>query len=256
MSFVAAELISEATRMTKWTWLCVVVVIVLSAVSCGGGGKPITQDELVRRSQEIVDAVALGDRQPFEKYFAPDSMIVDEKGRGMDKKAFVADQAPLPPGYTGSIKVINPQSRILGDTAILSYDLDETETIFGQENKARYHETDIWMRRNGEWQIVAEQVLRYYEDPAPGKADVKKYPDYVGTYELSPGTTLVVSADGGGLFSQRTGRTKDQLVPEAADIFFRKGVEGRRLFRRDQKGKVDALIDRRNNEDLIWKKIN
>ncbi len=77
MSFVAAELISEATRMTKWTWLCVVVVIVLSAVSCGGGGKPITQDELVRRSQEIVDAVALGDRQPFEKYFAPDSMIVD-----------------------------------------------------------------------------------------------------------------------------------------------------------------------------------
>ena len=256
MTFVAAELISEATRMTKWTWLCVVEAIVFGAASCAGGGKPITQDELVRRSQEIVDAVALGDRQPFEKYFAPDSMIFDEKGRGMDKKAFVADQSPLPPGYTGSIKVINPQSRILGDTAILSYDLDETETIFGQENKARYHETDTWMRRNGEWQIVAEQVLRYYEDPAPGKADVKKYPEYVGTYELAPGTTLVVSADGGDLFSQRTGRSKDQLIPEAADIFFRKGVEGRRLFRRNEKGKVDALIDRRNNEDLIWKKIN
>jgi len=256
MTFVAAELISKAARMTKWTWVCVVVVIVLGAASCAGGNKTITQDELVRRAQEIVDAVAVGDRRPFEKYFAPDSMIFDEKGHGMDKKAFVADQSPLPPGSTGSIKVINPQSRILGDTAILSYDLDETETIFGQENKARYHETDTWMRRDGEWQIVAEQVLRYYEDPVPGKADVKKYPEYVGTYELAPGTTLVVSADGGDLFAQRTGRTKDQLIPEAADIFFRKGVEGRRLFRRDEKGKVDALIDRRNNEDLIWKKIN
>ena len=45
------------------------------------------------------------------------------------------------------------------------------------------------------------------------------------------------------------------LVPEAADIFFLKGVEGRRLFRHDDRGKVDAMIDRRNNEDVVWKKI-
>jgi hypothetical protein len=241
--------------MTKRVWFCLAVAIAFSAASCSGGGKTITQDELVRRTQEIMDAVGRGDRQPFEKYFAPDSMIFDEKGRSMDKKAFVADQSPLPSGYAGSIKVVNPQSRIMSDTAILSYDLDETETIFGQENKARYHSTDTWVHRDGEWQIVAEQVLRYYEDPAPGKADVKKYPDYLGTYELAPAITLVVSVDSGELFSQRTGRTKDHLIPEAPDIFFRKGVEGRRLFRRNETGTVDALIDRRNNEDLIWKKL-
>lgn len=172
----------------------------------------------------------------------------------MDKKAFVADQSPLPPGDSGSIKVVNPQSRILGDTAILSYDLDETETIYGQENKARYHETDTWVRRNGEWQIVAEQVLRYYEDPAPGKPDLKRYRDYVGSYELAPGVTLTLSAEGADLFSQRIGRGKDLLVPEAPDIFFVKGAEGRRLFRRDERGRVDALIDRRNNEDIVWRK--
>jgi hypothetical protein len=32
-------------------------------------------------------------------------------------------------------------------------------------------------------------------------------------------------------------------------------VEGRRLFRRAEGGKVDAMIDRRNNEDVVWKKI-
>lgn len=241
--------------MTRVSLLCVVFAISLNAVNCSRGrDETITQDELVRRTQKIVDAVAPGDRKPFEKYFAADSMIFDERGRSMDKKALVADQTGLPPGDSGSIKVVNPQSRILGDTAILSYDLHETETIFGQENKARYHETDTWMRRNGEWQIVAEQVLRYYEDPAPGKADVKKYPGYAGTYELAPGTTLTVSAEGADLFSQETGKTKNRLIPEAPDIFFLKGVEGRRLFRRDEKGGVDALIERRNNEDLVWKK--
>jgi hypothetical protein len=240
--------------MTRVALVCVLVATTLSVVGCSRHGATITQDELVRRTQEVLDAVASGDRKPFEKYFADDSMIVDEKGRSMDKKAFVDDQSPLPPGYSGSIKLVKPQSRIRGDTAILSYDLDETETIFGQELKARYHETDTWVRRNGEWQIVAEQVLRYYEDPAPGKPDLKKYPDYVGTYELTPGTTLTVSAEGPDLFSQRAGRAKDLLIPEAPDIFFRKGVEGRRLFRRNEKGRVDALIDRRNNEDVVWKK--
>jgi hypothetical protein len=34
----------------------------------------------------------------------------------------------------------------------------------------------------------------------------------------------------------------------------RKGVEGRILFRTNSAGKIDALIDRRNNEDVIWRK--
>jgi len=240
--------------MTRVALLCVTVGMTMSLVSCSRNRATITQEELVRRTQEIVDAAGSGDRTPFEKYFAADCMIFDEKGRSMDKKAFVDDQSPLPAGISGSIEVVKPQSRILGDTAILSYDLDETETIFGQELKARYHETDTWIRRNGEWQIVAEQVLRYYEDPAPGKPDPKKYQDYAGTYELTPGTTLTVWSEGGKLLSQRTGRSKDLLLPEATDIFFRKAVEGRRLFRRDEKGRVDALIDRRNNEDIIWTK--
>lgn len=242
--------------MNRASVMCFAVCLTMGSVSCSGNrGGTITQDELVRRTQEIMDAVAVGDRRPFEKYFAPDSMIFDEKGRSMDKKALVADQSPLPPGYSGTIKLVNPQSRILGNTAILSYDLNETETIFGQNMWARYHETDTWVRRDGQWQIVAEQVLRYYEDPAPGKPEITKYPNYVGTYELAPGKTLTVSAEGKELFSQRTGRAKEQLIPEAPDIFFCQGVEGRRLFRRDERGKVDALIDRRNNEDVVWRKI-
>jgi hypothetical protein len=107
----------------------------------------ITQAELVRRSQELFDSVAPGNAEPFKKYFAEDAMFFDEKGRSMDKAALVKDIQPMPRGYSGTIKLVRPKSHIESNVAILSYDLDETEAIFGQNMTARYHETDTWMRR-------------------------------------------------------------------------------------------------------------
>jgi uncharacterized protein DUF4440/uncharacterized protein DUF3471 len=213
----------------------------------------ITPDELIRRTQELYDAVVPGDQAPWKKYFADDCIFSDEKGRTLDKAKLVADIAPLPNGYSGTIKIENARSRIIRDTAVLSYDANETESIFGQNLRAHYHITDTWLRRNGEWQVIASQAHRYYEDPAVGKADSKKFADFIGTYELAPGQTKLVSADGENLFVERKGK-KEQLFPETSELFFRKGVEGRVLFHYDAHGKVDTLIDRRNNEDVVWRK--
>jgi hypothetical protein len=215
---------------------------------------PITQEELVRRTQELYDSLVSGDQAPWKKHFAEDCMFADEKGRIFDKPKLIADITPLPAGYSGTIKVENVQSRIIGNTAILSYDADETETIFGQNLKARYHITDTWLQRNGDWQIIASQAHRYYEDPAVGKADPRKFADFIGTYELAPGQTRSVFGEGDKLFVERKGK-KEQLLPETSELFFRKGVEGRILFRYAATDKVDALIDRRNNEDVIWRKM-
>jgi Domain of unknown function (DUF4440)/Domain of unknown function (DUF3471) len=235
---------------------CAILPVVMVLVACTSSRPTsITQDQLVKNTQELNDGVAAGDQTPWKKYYADDSMYFDEKGRSMDKTALVNDITPLPPGYSGSIKVVNAKSHIEADIAILSYDLDEYETIFGQNMTARYHATDTWMFRNGNWQIVAGQVLRYYEDPAPGKVDVRRYAEYAGTYELAPGVIQTVSREDDNLYAQREGRDKVQISPESTDLFFKKNVEGRYLFRRDDHGKVDALVDRRNNEDVVWKKI-
>ena len=230
-----------------------VVTFSLAVTLACAADVPIMQDELVRCTQELYDAVVSGNQAPWKKYFADDCIFADEKGRIFDKPKLIADITPLPAGYSGTIKIENVQSRITGNTAILSYDADETETIFGQDLKARYHITDTWLQRNGNWQIIASQAHRYYEDPAVGKADPKKFADYIGTYELAPRQTRSVIAEGGKLFVERNGK-KEQLLPETSEIFFRKGVEGRILFRYSATDKVDALIDRRNNEDVIWRK--
>ena len=239
-------------RMVVTVPLCALGLL----VSNGCAHKPdTTQEELVRRTQELASAVAGGDKAPWKKYFADDCMFFDEQGHKMDKKALVAGITPLPEGYSGTIEVGSAQSHIERNVAILSYELDETEIVFGQKLKARYHETDTWMRRNGEWKIAAGQVLRYYEDPAAGTADAREVKDYAGKYDLAPGKTATVSLEGSRLFWQQGEKPKVELLCEAGPIFFRKGVEGRTLFRSGVNGKVVELVERRNNEDVVWRKV-
>lgn len=230
------------------------VGLFLVAARLAAGQETITEQELLRRSQELFDSLVTGNKEPWQKYYADDALFFDEKGRNLDKAALVADISPLPKGYSGKITVGKAASRIIGETAVVSYDIDEKETIFGQNLSARYHETDTWLRRNGVWQIVATQVLRYYEDPALGKADPKKLATFAGSYELGEHQTRTVTMENDRLYVERKGK-KEELLPETSEVFFRKGVEGRILFRTNDQGKVDALIDRRNNEDVIWRKV-
>jgi len=214
---------------------------------------PISQDEIVRRTQELMDAVVPGNKTPWQNYFADDTFYFDEKANNFNKKALLDSIEAMPPGISGTIKVVNSKINTLGNTLIHAYDMDETETYYGQELHARYHATDTWMYRNAQWQIVAEQVLRYYEDPAAGTPDPKTFPDYVGTYALEDQRETVSIKDG-KLYLTRGTRPPTELLTESGDLFFRKGVEGRILFHRTNH-KVDTLIDRRNNEDIPWKKL-
>src|SRR5438105_10004569 len=180
-----------------------------------------TRQELLRRTQELYDSLVSGNQTPWKKYFADDCTFSDEKGRTLDKTKLVADITPLPKGYSGAIKIDNVISRIIGDTAVLSYDANETETIFGQELHARYHVTDTWLRRNGDWQIIASQAHRYYEDPAVADSSQLKNASaartYIGTYELAAGQTRTVTVENGKLFVERNGK-KEQLFPETSDL--------------------------------------
>jgi hypothetical protein len=188
----------------KYSAALLLAGFIASSIAFGAGTEAtITQDELVRRTQELFDAVVPGNQEPWKKYYADDCVFADEKGRQMDKTKLLADISPMPKGYSGTIKVVNPVSRIIGDTAILSYDCDETETVFGQHLTARYHGTDTWLRRKGAWQIVASQTMRYYDDPAIGRADPTKFPEFSGAYELAEGQTRKVFTESGALFVER-----------------------------------------------------
>jgi hypothetical protein len=234
----------------------ILLLLALAPTAAHAAAPPITEAELLRRTQQMFDSLVPGDQAPWKLYLADDVVYSNEKGRTMDKAAALADVTPMPSGYTGAITLAAVKFIQQPNVAILNYDILETETIYGQLLHARYHETDTWLLRNDQWQIAAAQVMRYYEDPAAAPIDPAHLNDYLGAYQITPGQTILITRTGDKLFASRNGAAPTELLAEAPDLFFRPGVEGRRLFRRNARGQVDALIDRRNNEDLLWKKIS
>ena len=86
--------------------------------------------------------------------------------------------------------------------------------------------------------------------------DPKFYQSLVGTYELSTGVTYRITLEGKKVIGQRSGRAKEELVAADDNTFFRKGtIRGEKVFTRDESGRVIAMLDRRENNDLLWKKI-
>jgi hypothetical protein len=90
----------------------------------------------------------------------------------------------------------------------------------------------------------------------PAVIDLKSLDSYVGQYELGPEVTYAITLEGDKLFGQRTSRAKEELLPLCVDVFYRKGAwRGEKVFQRDAQGRVIAMFDRRENNDLVWKKI-
>jgi len=55
---------------------------------------------------------------------------------------------------------------------------------------------------------------------------------------------------------RRTARAKEELLPLCADTFYRKGAwRGEKVFERDAGGKVIRMLDRRENNYLVWRKV-
>lgn len=235
--------------------LCLVLPFAAVAVTAvPQASTTIDESELVRRTQQLYDAIPSGNQAPWRSYYAEDTMVYDEKGRAMNKKTLLDDLQPMPAGYSGVIKVVHPHATFAPGVVVLAYECNETETIFGQELHAHYHSVDTWLFREGKWQIAASQTMRYYEDPVVGSTDAARLDDFTGVYELAPGNRRTVMRSGTDILQRGTGATT-KLLPESGDLFFRAGVEGRILFHRNASGKVDALYDRRNNEDVIWRKL-
>lgn len=229
--------------------------VALAQTSSQSKSDAATEKELVAIAQELYDAIAIGNKAPWEKYLAGDMIYTDENWRILTKKDLVEGLRPLPAGYSGSIRIANLQSRINGDAAVLSYRALEEETIFGQKLTPTYLVTDTYFKRNGHWQLIASHVIVMPSERKAMTIRPEQYDSVVGQYELTPGVNYTITREDGKLIGQRTGRAKEELLPADDHTFFRKGsIRGEKVFLRDSTGRVTQMLERRENNDLVWKK--
>ncbi len=150
-----------------------------------------------------------------------------------------------------------PKVLIQDNVIALSHRDREDLELYGQKIVTYFHSTDTWAKqKDGQWRIVATQTMAIPNERKPMPINSQKLDAYVGQYQLSPEVTYTITREGDRLFGQRTGRARDELLPLCVDILYRKGVwRGEKVFERDPQGNVVKMLDRRENNDLVWKKV-
>lgn len=214
-------------------------------------------ERLKKATQELLDAIAPGDKPVWEKYLAEGSIYADEEGKVWTKDELIKELNPLPKGYIGTIKMGDPKVFVQDNVIVLSHlDREELE-LHGQKIVTYFHMTQSWAKQaNGEWKLAASQVMAIPNERKPATIDPKTLDLYVGQYALDAQITYTVTREGDKLYGQRSGRAKEELLPLCDGIFYKKGVwRGEKVFKKDAQGKVINLLDRRENNDLVWKKI-
>jgi|SRR5215207_7014796 len=214
-------------------------------------------ERLKRATQGLLDAVASGDKAVWQRYLAEGSIYADEEGRVWTKDELLKELTPLPKGYVGSIKIEGTKALVQDNVVVLSHRDREDLELYGQKIITYFHTTNTWARqKDGQWRIVSTQVMAVPSERKPAAVDPKSLDSYVGQYELAPAVTYTVTREGDRLFGQRSGGAKEELLPLCADMFYRKGVwRGEKVFARDAQGRVVRLLDRRENNDLVWRKV-
>ncbi|MDT3687540.1 MAG: DUF4440 domain-containing protein [Pseudorhodoplanes sp.] len=211
--------------------------------------------QLEHASQALLDAVTSGDKAVFARTLDPEGLFSDEDGNVRTGAAVVQEVRGLPSGYSGNLRMVDPHVRIRGDVGIVAFDVAETLELFGQRLSTRFHTTDVYQRTDEGWQLVASQTSVLPSELSRAAVDPTVFDDYIGTYRLSAEISARIWREDDQLFMQRTGRAREELIPIGNDRFVRAGApRGERFFRRDNGGNVVALVDRRDNNDLIWRR--
>src|SRR5580698_3181320 len=213
--------------------------------------------EFRQRDQSLLDAIAPGDAKVWEAALAADAVYVDENGEVINRADFMRQLTPLPPGSTGTIAISSYSAHQSGDVVTVIHTDDEDETYHGQHLKAQYLMTETWQNQNGAWKLLLVHAYSVLKEPKSVTLSSSELESYVGRYDAAADLVYTIRKDGDHLVLEREGRPATVLKAELKDVFFVSGqLRTRKIFERDQTGRVIRFYDRREGGDLVWNRIN
>lgn len=220
---------------------------------------PASQDVgavLKRQTQALMDAVSDGKPQVWANLLDDKVVITDEAGAISYKPKAVSDIQPLPKGASGTITITNWHATVDGNVAVATFIDDEHENYHGQKLHALYRATATWIKRASGWKLLAMQVLALRQDPPAVTLPAKLTDEYVGTYSGGEGLAYVISKSGNAIMGASNGGKPVELKAELADVLFAPGQpRSRRIFQRDANGAIIGFVSRREERDVVFKRV-
>ena len=219
--------------------------------------QPDVAAELRARDQALLDAIAVGNVKLWDDVLAVDATYVDESGDILKRADFLKQLQPLPKGVSGTISIAEYSARVSGDVATVIHRDDEKEQYHGQNLTAQYLMTETWQRQSGDWKLLQVHAYSVLKEPPSVSLPGPELDEYVGRYQGGPDLIYMIKHEGDHLTGEREGRPGSPLSVEIRDVLFVSGqLRTRKLFNRDAKGRITGFVDRREGNDLVWKKVN
>ncbi len=250
----------QIERKSNMKQAIAIATLLLAGVASTAAQSPTsnrTEQELKRLTREVSDSALRGDKAVAERYLADKYIETDGFGKVATRAKVLANYPGVPASMKATMDLEDIQVHVYGDTAVVSTRGVMHLEANGQKITNSYRITDIWMRRNAGWQLIAEHYSNIPAERVPAKVDPKIYDAYVGEYEIAPGVVFTITREGDKLMAQQTGvKTKMELLPENETTFFMKGLTGQNIFVRDAKGQVTHIIFRDpDGQEIRVKKI-
>ena len=117
---------------------------------------------------ELTQTEARLDVDALDSIYADDLIVTAPIGICVDKPAVMSEiRQAAEKAIIGRYDKDDLKVRAFGDTAVLSYRMTAWATVEGTEIKRALCITNVWMKRNGSWQIVARHTASLPNDTPP-----------------------------------------------------------------------------------------
>lgn len=214
------------------------------------------EQELKEITQKRFDAESSRDLNYLSRVYSDELSIASTEGRISSKEAALGNMKQALEGVKRLFRLEQIRVRVVGETAIVT-GINNIEVHIGnQERKGKVRFTDTYVRRQGDWQLLASHSSRMPLERQAAKMDPKIYDAYVGEYELGPGLTITVTREGDRLMTQTSGQPdKVEIHPESETTFFYRGSNASVIFHKDTKGKVTHMVLKDQGQEIRAKRI-
>ena len=148
------------------TWLLFLRCLALAAVTFVRAQAQATpsklEQELRQVRQQIYNAYNSGDKATVERLIADDYIVINLEGNRFTKAdAIKGVRDPKEAAKFKETEIISDlQVRDYGDVALMSYALESNAQSGEQKFHSKMRSTDVYRRRNGQWQLVAVHVTK------------------------------------------------------------------------------------------------
>jgi ketosteroid isomerase-like protein len=207
-------------------------------------------------SQEFSDASANGDARMLAKLLHERVLFMSEGGDMPTRKEIVDSAQPPAGGTSNTLMQENFKIEVHGNVAVTAFTDVSTVHFHGQTLHAKYLSTEVWLRGPLGWKMISSQTMAAQDDPPAVSLPREMLDDYVGTYQAGADFTYRIERNGDELTGIAQGGTPVALKAELRDVLFTPGQpRTRRIFQRDESGKVIGFVSRREGHDVVLKRV-